>query len=66
MMPTSTMVPLEVYLHTSYEHDPEWVNGQLKERGMPDGYHGYFQSLLAGYFNNRLDALGLRALTGFA
>jgi Uma2 family endonuclease len=62
-MATSTMVPLEEYLTTSYEHDCEWIDGELKERGMPDGYHGYFQTLLALYFNGRMEALGLRALT---
>ncbi len=62
-MATSTMVPLEEYLTTSYEHDCEWIDGELKQRGMPDGYHGYFQTLLALYFNGRMEAFGLRALT---
>ncbi len=38
-MGTSVMVPLEEYLRTSYEPDREWVDGVVKERGMPDGYH---------------------------
>ncbi len=49
-MATSVMVPLEEYLQTSYEPDCEWVKGELKERGMPDGYHGHFQTLFLIYF----------------
>jgi Uma2 family endonuclease len=58
----STMVPLDEYLHTSYEHDCEWVNGELKERGMPDGYHAYFQSFFLVLFARLSSETGLRAL----
>ena len=60
-MVTATMVPLEEYLHTSYEHDREWVDGQIKERGMPDGYHSYFQGWFLMFFTRSL--LGLRGLS---
>ena len=49
-MGTSVMVPLEEYLRTVYEPDCEWVDGVVKERGMPDGYHGYFQGFFLAYF----------------
>ena len=62
-MATSTMVPLEQYLHTSYEHDCEWVDGVVKERGMPDGYHGYFQIWFAAFFSTPLMKLRFRVLT---
>ena len=35
-MGTPTMVTLEEYLHTSDEHDCEWGDGEIKERGVPD------------------------------
>jgi Uma2 family endonuclease len=60
-MATSTMVPLDVYLHTCYEHDPDWVDGELRERGRPDEDHGYFQGRLVFYFTSRIGTLGLRA-----
>ena len=56
-MATSTMVPLEEYLRTSYEPDCEWVNGVVKQRGMPDGYHGYFQSFFLVYFQGFKETL---------
>jgi Uma2 family endonuclease len=65
-MATSTnavMVPLEEYLHTSYEHGCEWVDGQLKGRGMPDGYHGYFQDFFMAYFRAMRMEFGLRGLS---
>ena len=62
-MATSTMIPLEEYLRTSYEHDCEWVDGQLKERGMPDGYHGFFQGFFLMFFEQRRMKFGLRAMS---
>jgi len=34
-----TLVPLEVYLNTSYEWDPEYVDGEVVERALPDISH---------------------------
>ena len=62
-MATSTIVPLEEYLHTSYEPECEWIDGVLKEKSMPDGYHGYFQGLLLIFFQKRQAEFGLRALS---
>ena len=62
-MATAVMIPLEEYLKTSYEHDPEWVDGELRERGMPDGYHSYFQGFFLMFFEQRKAQLGLRALS---
>jgi Uma2 family endonuclease len=61
-MPTSTIVPLEEYLHTSYEPECEWIDGVLKEKTMPDGYHGYFQNLLLMFFEKRQTEFRVRAL----
>ena len=62
-MATSTIVPLEEYLHTSYEPECEWIDGVLKEKTMPDEYHGYFQAWLLNFFNSRQLEFGLRALS---
>ena len=31
-MATATQVPLSEYLHTSYEPDCEWIDGEVRER----------------------------------
>jgi Uma2 family endonuclease len=62
-MATSTMVPLEEYLHTSYEHDCEWVDGVLKERGVPDEYHSMIQFFFAEYFGRLKQDLKVRVRT---
>jgi hypothetical protein len=49
----STSISLEEYLHTIYEPDCEWFDGEIKQRGMPDGYHGYFQGLFLMFFARR-------------
>jgi Uma2 family endonuclease len=60
MMATSVMVPLEEYLTTSYEHDCEWIEGELKERGMPDEFHSAIQAFLMEYFAGLKEELGVR------
>lgn len=57
-MATATLVPLSEYLTTSYEHDPEWIEGELRERPMPDRYHSQTQSFFISFFARRTD-LGL-------
>ena len=55
-MATAVVIPLSEYLTTSYEHDCEWVDGEIRERGMPDEFHSAIQSFLLVY----LSKLGLR------
>jgi Uma2 family endonuclease len=47
-MAAVTAVPVEEYLHTSYEPDREYVNGQLVERNVGEYFHGLLQGLIAG------------------
>ena len=54
------LVPLEEYLATSYEHDCEWVEGELRERAMPDDDHSAIQAFLIGYFMSMRRTLGVR------
>jgi hypothetical protein len=49
----ATAVPVEEYLHTCYEPDMEYVNGQLVERNGGGYFHGLLQGLLAGELLNR-------------
>src|SRR4051794_21951990 len=45
-MATSTAVSVEEYLHTTYDPDMEYVNGQLVERHVGEYYHSILQSLI--------------------
>jgi len=40
MTATSACVSLEEYLGTAYEHDPDYVDGELVERSLPTLLHG--------------------------
>ena len=42
-LPASPLVSVDEYLNTSYEHDVEFVNGALVERGMPTPVHSILQ-----------------------
>jgi Uma2 family endonuclease len=44
--PTQPLVSVEEYLNTSYEHDVEFVDGVLVERGMPAPAHATLQAIL--------------------
>lgn len=59
-MATGTMISEQEYLRTSYEHDCEWIEGQVRERAMPDEFHSALQTFFVGYFYQAGRALGLR------
>lgn len=59
-MAASVTIPMEEYLRTSYEHDCEWIDGEVRERGMPDEYHSAIQAFFIGYFLRLPRELGLR------
>lgn len=58
----TVLIPMEEYLRTSYEHDREWVDGEVRERSMPDEYHSLIQGFFLIYFGTRRKELGIRAL----
>jgi Uma2 family endonuclease len=62
-MATGTLISEEEYLHTSYEHDPEFEDGVVIERGMPTVRHGELQAALATYFGNRRRSWNLKVYT---
>lgn len=49
-MATTTFVPVEVYLSTSYEPDAEYVDGSIEERPMPEYDHSTWQNALLLFF----------------
>ncbi len=60
-MATAEVIPMEEYLSTSYEHDCEWIEGEVRERGMPDEYHGLLQKFFLVYFEINRRRFGLRS-----
>ena len=54
-------VPLEVYLHTSYEPDAEYVDGVVEERPMGDWSHADWQAAILEYFRSRRIEWNIRA-----
>jgi Uma2 family endonuclease len=49
-VPTPPLVPVDVYLTSSYRPDLEYVDGVLLERGMPTIAHGLLQLMIGSYF----------------
>jgi Uma2 family endonuclease len=49
-MTTATLVPLEEYLHTSYEPDSDWIDGELRERPVGEGSHATIQTFFIKFF----------------
>jgi Uma2 family endonuclease len=49
-MASTTLVPLETYLHTAYSPDCEYVDGELKERNLGEKEHARLQKLILRYF----------------
>ena len=45
-MATKTQIRAEDYLRMTFEHDAEFVHGEIVERSMPDLTHGRLQGLL--------------------
>ena len=52
-------VSVEQYLQSSFEHDMELIDGELKERPMPTQLHSFVQSLLCRWFGNHEEIWGV-------
>jgi hypothetical protein len=46
MSKTSTLIPIEEYLHTSYHPDREYVDGDIQERNLGEKDHSKLQKPL--------------------
>lgn len=47
-MTTSTVVPLQVYLETSYRPDCDCIDGEVRERNAGEGQHASVQRFSSG------------------
>jgi Uma2 family endonuclease len=54
-------VTVEEYLHTVYEPDVDYVDGQIEERNLGEREHAGIQAALAGIFFQHRQDWGLRA-----
>ena len=62
-MAVAELISAEQYLHTSFEHDAEFVGGRIVERAAPRYEHAYLQAFLAGELRAVDRRLGLRIVT---
>jgi len=49
-MSTTTHIPVEVYLRSSYEPDAEYVDGEIEERPMGENDHSAWQNAICFWF----------------
>ncbi len=61
-MATSTQISLGEYLHTSYEPDAEYVDGEIEERNVGEWDHGIVQFELTRWFRDHGREWGVRAV----
>jgi Uma2 family endonuclease len=61
-MATSTLVPLQVYLDTSYRPDCDWIDGEVKERNAGEGQHSNIQKFFIVFFSKHEHEWGIRVL----
>jgi Uma2 family endonuclease len=50
-MSSATLVPVSEYLTASYEHDCDYIDGELQERSVGEISHSFLQTVLATMFN---------------
>jgi Uma2 family endonuclease len=58
---TTTHVPVEVYLRSSYEPDAEYVDGKIEERPMGEFDHASWQEAILAWFRQNMVEWGVRA-----
>jgi Uma2 family endonuclease len=61
-MATTTNVPVEVYLRSSYEPDAEYVDGRIEERPMGEFDHALWQQAVLKWFWLREKEWNIRAM----
>jgi hypothetical protein len=49
-MSTTTHIPVEVYLRSSYEPDAEYVDGEIEERPTGENDHSAWQDAISFWF----------------
>jgi Uma2 family endonuclease len=61
-MATTTHVPVEVYLRSSYEPDAEYVDGKIEKRPMGEFDHASWQQAIQLWFWQHQKEWGIRVL----
>ena len=61
-MATPTAISVEEYLHTVYEPDCDYVDGELVERNVGEFKHSSLQGILIGYFQALSRRMPIRVL----
>jgi hypothetical protein len=56
------MVPLEVYLKTSYRPDGDWIDGEVRERNIGEGPHAAVQKFFINFLSAREEGWHITAL----
>jgi Uma2 family endonuclease len=59
-MATAALIPLSEYLETTYSPDREWVEGELRERSVPELSHASVQAFFTAYFTFNRKKFGVR------
>jgi Uma2 family endonuclease len=62
-MPVETLLSVEDYLHSSFEYDKEYVDGELIERKMPSFQHAEMQAALGAYVFPKRREWNVKVLT---
>jgi Uma2 family endonuclease len=60
-MPSRTLVSVEEYLHTSYDPDCDYVDGEIVERNVGELDHSDLQAEIVAYFRSRWRKRGFHA-----
>ena len=50
-MANATLIPVTEYLHSTYEPDCDFIEGELQERNVGESSHGLLQGLFVTLFN---------------
>ena len=50
-MYSATLIPVSEYLHTIYEPDCDYIDGELQERNVGEGPHAFLQGIVYAMFN---------------
>jgi Uma2 family endonuclease len=59
-MSTTTHIPVEVYLRSSYEPDAEYVDGEIEERPMGENDHSAWQDAICFWFRQHAQEWNVR------
>ncbi len=61
-MATTTLVPVEEYLSTSYRPDCDYVDGEVVKRNLGEEWHGLVQKMFAAIFTVNRRTWGYRSI----